>query len=1622
MPIFGLEILLAKAAYALSKSASADSTDKSASDAKDSSKKDSTKTSSNKDSFGKPPPSGPDNASFRVPTVLSNPSSKSEAEEISDNDAWRYMWDGINNLFFPYSDITPENAVEKGRSYYESGDYEKASVAYSIRIDAQSRDSKARRLRMESNQKVLQGLKQREETDGISSDERDYLQKRQLQISQQIYADQAMYWAVEAKKEKKSLGDIKKVFEQLHDAPTEEKQEVVGAVEGMGHQYLVLGSQEYPDKEDTEFVRKQLSGLAADTYEILSHFSSNDKTKEISQRAPIYDGYKSLAQGNIDDALVKFKKIRDAGKDAPGFEEANEIVSNIENNQLRRINLYALEAWKAYIHEGEAVESREANGWVAQTYLFYEMASGKDETIEDRVAKRWGLERDLHNVVVERILSGEQNTIQEALKDIEKNGPAEFSDRARKILAEQHTNTNDSGYVLPHLVAYASELNPSALAGRALLDEGAMLDSQYFAISTPAAIYSLVGETTKDSTVKADAKAYMASLEKEKGLGDVVVSLYRSESLEMMALDIVTFKAAGTVGTKATIRALEGLGKAGVVGRRGVILAEAAGVTSEASILWGIGEVREGAFQDVNQVYTAGHMSQNYGADLIMIGLLKGLAPRIGALSARAARGLGMVKNGGLELTGAGKVLAWAGGHTGGIGAMFTASQASHYLGLRQAASEDWKAGLAIDVYTYVKYAVAQKAISGKGVSKEHAEHAKLASLKAAMLAEGAVKRLGYTPKSRTPEGDPIYADPAAQSLYLKLTMYSIQIPDFNSNKLTDLLKRGRIKEAKQYAGRFGLVLDADGVREMNYHETLAGEETKAANESQSPPDTVPEVDPPTVKRPGPGEPYASPDTTGVMGHEGWVRVDGMQPVNSPADLPSKIQALGKFIKDNPNTPGVDQVARLYNEAKVQYDALDKSGALNNPNTDTKYRLFDIDRLLNQAIKIQQAARPAGGGVGDTVVMSNPDVGNTIVMDEPASAPKSSRSAPDTEVPSTERDSLGAAPTERRAANGSRPAAEAELPELSDVNKFLDMYKESTRKAIKGEMGRSNDSERAAAEGFLNGLGALERLVGEYKALRKIAGEKPNKTQQRNLDRMLKEASDKVDQLKQSDYYQTKLNEPTLASAQDVIPPRPQEPVNVGFIPPSELRNDPNHKPLPRGHSLNQSFDESVLQEFLGGFNEGTPARNKLDSIARGNGELKDAADIFLRDLGTLKDYVEQYNDARRLSDEAPEDFGRQQLARKKLGQALSKMQQVREYYERNFSPAESGNEQSSVPIPLQNPRQSVPVSDRVPESSVTRDVPAEAMRAAAADASSESRPTNSSKMYVDELEINSFLGNQESETFLDAFTRDKNWRPLAEQYRLGLQALRARADAYEKMYHELIKDPSNLSLKQSMQEHLKETYEKMEALKQSPFYKMDTAYRVWNNESLVAELGPLADAFVHCDITKKSASVYRLRVDRQKLATRLASNYGPEVLENIPLDVFENALRDLNRDPRRDPDGYQPTALFERVPVRGFKNIPIQEFVTIDVKVTSQEQVQELISEMQSKGIKVVRNDVSDHATELTVTLPLPKTRGSGGAPATDRAWQPNQVRTGGVLKFTVQVEVPAESVEAAPNAQEAG
>ncbi len=767
-----------------------------------------------------------------------------------------------------------------GRKAYTSGDYEKAHAAYSKRIQLKSRDVLARRLRIETSQKLLSKNKKKFNPSQATDAEKKSFQDKQQQLQRCILADSAMVMAIETPHAKKKLKAMTAQLKKAHDLPTPQKKQIIKAIEGMAQEYLLLGSVPYSNGQDAAFVRKQLSDLASDCFTVLRDFCTADSDTKIQARGKLYDGYKSLAEGKVKDAVTQFKKIQqtafntfnvstheelakyieDIKKDIRAAEangkpkeaqelrnlipvgaiEASTIVNRIETKRLMQINLHALDAWKSYIEEGSAVEANETNGWIGQGIQFIQLV-GQDlgiskGTIQDNQAKYWNREKRLVGTIQKMLVRGDCTTIQAALQKIQSNGPAEFKPRATQLLREQHQNTvpgvrPDAGYALPHLISYTSTLTPTPAMAQKLVEDTIRFDTQHMAVKTPAHIFSLVAATTQDTDSKKLARQRFDLLQKEKGVGDVIGSIIASESGPMLAFDILTFRAAGKVGLKATARAGTVLGKAGIKGRRGVVLSRAAGISAESAAFWGIGAAREGALHNTSQVYTAEHLAKNFGADLIMMTFLKGVVPGLNQLSYRGVRVLGMTTRGGLELTRAGKILAWASGHTAGVGGMFAAGQTSDYLGLRAAPAESWRASLAVDVYQYIKFAVAQKALTGKSAAADRKLQTKIALQESSMMSEQALASLGYKAASRGEFGQPQYTDPAIQNLHGKLVRYSIQAQGFSPAKLARYIKRGQHLQAQRYANDFGLITEwsrtgktkqMTGIRAMELHEILA--------------------------------------------------------------------------------------------------------------------------------------------------------------------------------------------------------------------------------------------------------------------------------------------------------------------------------------------------------------------------------------------------------------------------------------------------------------------------------------------------------------------------------------------------------------------------------------------------------------------------------------------------------------------------------------------------------------------------------------------------------------------------------------------------------------------------------
>ncbi len=728
-----------------------------------------------------------------------------------------------------------KDLIDEGRSHFQSGDYAKARSVYTESIEHDSRNLETRKLRIEANQKLL------------AADEDDQTAKLELE------QDMAMVQALEFDTAAASIDKIGKDLAKFHDADLKTKQEMISGLEAMAQQYSMLGTVQFDNKSDTKFVRKKLSDLSAKTYRILEDFSQADKDPAINGLAKTYRGRRYLAKGKIDKALKVFKEHRSDNMAAAGFtdeaaytahldkaasdveelfkagkaEEAQKlietlpnavfathgIIKQIETDKLRRLNVYALEAWRSFIIEGEAVEFDQAKGWVASFVMFGETLAGS-ETIDDRLAKRWGLEKDLHSAVTKKIADGECNTVKEALLDIKANGPEKFHARSKELLDNEFQHSNDASFVLPHIIGYASALNydetaPSILGNvrpsQYLMDEAARINDQFMVPNTPGAIYAMIQASNTDESTKDAAGDAIEKLDDAKGFSDSLVAFWHSESLTSLALDIVTFKAAARVGANVFLNTEKALRAGGYSARATMYLSEGAGLVAENTILTPGMLVKAGAFTDTRRVYSPSHMAKEYGANLVMLFCTKGLASRGAAMLPRVARAAGWVVEGTTELSRFGKLFTWAGGHAIGFRGMLASSVANHYLGLRQMASDNFGGVIAAEMYNYVKFAAAQRAIGSKGSKIEH----QVASRKASLESQMAVEKLGYKVVEYTPQGEAVFNDATAQKLYHQFAYNLIQKPGFSPDKMAKLAleatKSGNYAKFNKYCQRYGL-------------------------------------------------------------------------------------------------------------------------------------------------------------------------------------------------------------------------------------------------------------------------------------------------------------------------------------------------------------------------------------------------------------------------------------------------------------------------------------------------------------------------------------------------------------------------------------------------------------------------------------------------------------------------------------------------------------------------------------------------------------------------------------------------------------------------------------------------
>lgn len=632
-------------------------------------------------------------------------------------------------------DSTADPAIKTllGHAYFGAGDFKASRDMYTAVLEKSPKDLNLLKLRLEANQKYLPTLDVAQDADAIKA------------VQAEIGSDGAMVLAMGAKEEKEKLAGLEKLLGQLHDGDGDKaraiaglaglkpeevggitKKDAIAAVEGLAQNYLSLADQSYADPKDTEMVRKELNDLAAECFSMLSRFAAADGEPEVQRMAKVYEGYALIAQGKIDEGVAVLTPLRK-------IPQADRILKSIEKSKLRLVNLSAVETWMSYNKDLERAETDSAKGWMSRTSV-------------SNVTEKWSKEHAIAKAVKEKLESGEADSMEEALKLLAKSGDATLKERADYYLSGS-SRANGTGPI-GDLVAYASGQPPSMSDAQRIMAKSFDNEAQKGAVESAFAFYSLIQAASPEEDLKKRAQSNMDALQGKAGFGRSVEKFFKMHSGEGLAFDIGLMFVAAGLGNLAKLRMLTKLEQAGVNGYKAVAIANAVGIGTEATLFWGGGTLKEAMFTDPSKVFTAEHLAKGWASSLIMIGGLKGFGKLAEGLGPRAAKSLGLMKEGGQQMTFGGKALVWGIGHAGGLGGMIASSHVNQGLGLTPKPLGGWKEGLVNEVFGYVQFAVAHKVadgvVKGKMTEISKVQHNEIAFKEALLVARGHAETLGY--------------------------------------------------------------------------------------------------------------------------------------------------------------------------------------------------------------------------------------------------------------------------------------------------------------------------------------------------------------------------------------------------------------------------------------------------------------------------------------------------------------------------------------------------------------------------------------------------------------------------------------------------------------------------------------------------------------------------------------------------------------------------------------------------------------------------------------------------------------------------------------------------------------
>lgn len=629
------------------------------------------------------------------------------------------------------------------------------------------------------------------------------LDLREEQKSNNI--DRARYLSLHTNEEKAKL---KKLSEELKDMGALSPQEIrekLDGVQTLALKYLRLGSSSFEDPKEAAAFRKALNGLAATVFEQLAKLADQSSYDEIRKLAPLYDAYHFLAEGDVESATNNLEMLCVEG-DAPP--EAQKLLATIRSDQLQHNSLVALEIWQGYSDELSEQADRHANETIdGQFVQAWTLAIGGESGL-DRRAKELQGERTLIEELRKQILSKEAANLREALELVAGSNRPELRSKALEYLSANGSleKCRTLGEIRPLLIEYASQNLPDTNLEERLFRQTLNSAQDNRTLKSAHAVYMWLESKTTNTKLRDQVKAQRERIQE-------VGEEYASTNIGDAFHGVTEMAFAGAVAAPVHLATLLRLQKMGVTGYRGVAVAMGAEAIAEGVALGTI-EVGKSAFSiHAAKALSPDVIAKTYGANLLMMGLLKPFARAGQFAGPRAARSMGLVAKGRAGLSTGGKALSWALGHGGGFAGMIAANRGNQAVGFSEAPSGSLSQSLADDFIGYVRFAVAHKALDrfsgGRLSGLSYETKAKAAGVEALLRAEAQVTRLGYSVSRRGSEGQasgqPKFSDPRGDLLYRQFSQIAMTRQGFDGDKAARLIARGRQAELRYYLKGFGL-------------------------------------------------------------------------------------------------------------------------------------------------------------------------------------------------------------------------------------------------------------------------------------------------------------------------------------------------------------------------------------------------------------------------------------------------------------------------------------------------------------------------------------------------------------------------------------------------------------------------------------------------------------------------------------------------------------------------------------------------------------------------------------------------------------------------------------------------